>query len=475
MKSNRSHLVAMVSPVLGNIIKAMIDNVKIALSSDKKAKDGADKDANDAQGLDKQTLAFLTRKHNAVMQASTAKNVVALALPSLIDPKFDESVDKIEHLLPISHARVVDLRTCRVLPRLATHRFTRECPLDITNALLHSPQPLATQFFSKLMCDDPDMLEYLQRWLGYIITGEVLDRGLYIMYGTGKNGKGTLVKVLKAGLVDFYAEGSSSIFIDAKRSSAANAHSSHLMVLKTARVVMCSESDNGAVLKASLLKNVSGDGDTISAREVHEQQTQFITQAKACLQTNFKPEFDGADKAMTDRIRCIPFLQRFEKEPAQNEAKADPNWVKTLVKDHLNELFAWIIVGSCKWYGTQNLDLPESAAALQREYAHAHDPVEQFLEAMCDMQAPDHMHEDEKLWRVQKLALYNSFRAWWQKEANEGAPMTKRAFNHTMQCKGFKVLKSGALRSFSGLREKPKAPQDVGVDPNQIQAYTGFL
>ena len=188
----------------------------------------------------------------------------------------------------------------------------------------------AKTFFSNVFSGDENLVDYMRRFMGYLLTGEISSRDIHILWGGGSNGKSTLIKILTKIMGKF----SSALSEDVMKHKVAIGASPELIPLMTARVGILPESGKEEELNPKRIKSITGD-DTISARALYGQPVEFSTQCKLILATNFKPKIDTDDDAILARLKTIPFTAKFD------NTQANVAYVDDLVANHIDEFFTW--------------------------------------------------------------------------------------------------------------------------------------
>ena len=185
---------------------------------------------------------------------------------------------------------------------------------------------------------DHKLINYIQRCLGYCLTGSVQEQCFFICHGRGANGKGTLMNLMQHLLGDYAGEVRPEILMKHKRQ--ASAPSEDEANLQGLRLAKASETDSGRAFGEALVKRITG-GDRIKARRLHSHLFEFDPTHKLFLLTNHQPEIKGTDHAIWRRIQMIPFNATFTPD-------ADPS----LEHDLLNEasgILNWLIDGCLEW------------------------------------------------------------------------------------------------------------------------------
>lgn len=212
------------------------------------------------------------------------------------------------------------------------------------------------KFIDLIFKRDQELIKYVQRAVGYSISGLKDFQGFFFCFGLGANGKSTFFNVLKLLMQDYYQ----AIPVDSLLSKNAQGTDYHIATLKGSRLVVSSEIPEGKSLNESLIKDLTG-GDTITARHIYGKPFQFEPTHKLWMFGNHKPIIKGDDHGIWRRVHLIPFEYKFEKETRRdmeeviNEFKAEMpgilNWIiegfnefmehgltaPAVVKQHVNE------------------------------------------------------------------------------------------------------------------------------------------
>ena len=275
----------------------------------------------------------------------------------------DEFVTKLNHeyplFLPIKNGLIVDLTTSITSPREKHHLFSYECPVEITT----KKTDFFNNFINSIMLDDVENIHYLQRILGYTLSGSLKARSFFIFFGNGKNGKSIIMLLMKAVLNSSYKQIMKEVFIQTNKSSHVET-----MEVKGARMCVLNELNCDEKINESLVKSLTG-GDPISARPLYKDVITFQPIAKIYICTNNKPNFNGDDQACIDRVKLIPFNARFVENPIKsNERPCILNIDKILIDEHIDEWFSWLLVGAKNYFHDNQLNPPASIKNAENEY-----------------------------------------------------------------------------------------------------------
>jgi putative DNA primase/helicase len=284
---------------------------------------------------------------------------------------------------------------------------------------------------------DGELIDFIQRKLGQCLTGDVSEQDLTIFWGSGSNGKSVLVNTLLNVLGNDYAMKANQELLTVHRGER---HSTERMDLFGKRLVVASETAEGARLNDALVKDLTG-GEPIRGRRMREDQWEFDPTHKLILLTNHKPRVAGNDKAMRRRIVLVPFEVYFwnPDDPA-DVAKGLPPRLRQ-DKQLTNKLraeragiLAWMVRGCLEWQ-KQGLRIPKRVSAATQEYLDAEDLLRQFLEECC-LTGSDN-------YRCRAGRLHKAFVTWCGDRLE--TPMKMRGFGDAMAEREFRKETSNGV------------------------------
>ncbi len=242
--------------------------------------------------------------------------------------------------------------------------------------------PTWDRFISEVFDGDAEVIKYIQTLLGYCLIGDTPLHIFPILWGRGRNGKGTLLETIKYVLDDYAYKAEAEMLLAQKNPKSASGHNSAVIALRGQRVVWTSETDEGRKLSAARVKEYAG-GDTLSGRAAYgRDHVEFEPAHQLFLLTNHKPVVSASDYAIWQRIHLIPFELSFVAEPkAANERQVDYDLPEKL-KAEASGILAWMVRG-CLTYQAEGLVVPEKIKAAVQEYRHEEDAIGLFLDERC--------------------------------------------------------------------------------------------
>lgn len=286
------------------------------------------------------------------------------------------------------------------------------------------------------------VVNFIQRYFGYTLTGSGKEHRFLVLYGIGRNGKGILVSTFQHVLGEFCRPIASELLLEQRAPRSSAAPSPDLMALKGIRLAVASETDAGRAFSASRVKLLSG-GDQITARNPHDKaDTIFKPSHNLMLLTNHKPKAPASDTAFWSRCLLLNFPVVFCENPKKpNERPIDRDLAVSL-ESEAQGILAWLIQGAIQ-YQKHGLDVPEEVKAATSDYRQAEDVVGQFISECCEIGDG---------YEARAKPLYQEFCKWYSENVNaDRNPITVVKFGEELLTQ-FKRDRDGYGKFYSGLR-----------------------
>lgn len=345
-------------------------------------------------------------------------------------------LNEIEHHLPIlpiqmdrykmalnTPSGIINLKNGDVKAHNPEYYFTKITSVDCAEAA-DCPRWLA--FLDDIFASDKDLIRYIQKAVGYSLTGSTAEQCAFFLYGTGRNGKSTFIDVIRDVFGDYAANIQPETIM--VKSSQSNAINSDIARLKDARLVTSVEPNEGVRLNEGLLKQLTGD-DTVTARKLYSEEFEFKPEFKLWMATNHKPIIRGTDTGIWRRIHMIPFDVQIP------EDKVDKNLTHKL-KAEMTAIFKWCIDGCLMWQ-REGLQMPVAVLKSVREYRREMDVISAFIEDKCTLEGA-----------VQASTLYAAYVSW--ADSNNEYCMSNTKFS-TELAKRFEKIKGRNYNYFTGI------------------------
>ncbi len=286
---------------------------------------------------------------------------------------------------------VLDLRTGQARPGFPEDMLTLSTNLPYR---AEAACPRWLQFLAEVFKEDQELIAFIQRAVGYSLTGSTREQCLFILWGSGANGKSVFLTILRTILGEFATNTPFDTFLEADRTTSGSSPSPDLVALCGARLVTAAEVAEGKRMNEARVKAITGN-DPITARDLHAPLFTFTPQFKLWLAVNHKPQISETEEAIWRRIRLIPFTAHFP------PGKADPNLVDTLIREAPG-ILAWAVQGCLQWQ-QEGLCQPQAVRQATDMYRAEQDVVGRFLDE-CTVRVPS-------AW-VEASDLYAAYKEW---------------------------------------------------------------
>jgi P4 family phage/plasmid primase-like protien len=328
--------------------------------------------------ISRDDIIILTKQTNKITKYQNLKNVYGYYEEIISDDNFYDKLNRsFDYLLPISKCNVIDLTNGKVRPISKSDYFTYKCDVEYTTK--RSPEML--EIIGKIMCNNEENIKYLQKILGYCLTGDISARVYFILYGIGANGKSMILNLMNKILKEQYQAVSKCVFIN---NNSGKTGGSEVLQIKDCRMASFSETEANDALNESIIKMISGN-DTITARGLYKDPVSFIPQCKLMLCTNFKPDFNANDRANVDRVRLVPFNARFVDSPVKpNEFIRIESIDKVVEQKYMNEFFSWCVDGAIEYYKNKKFNPTGEMLEAQNEYIREQSNITNFIDDTFD-------------------------------------------------------------------------------------------
>jgi P4 family phage/plasmid primase-like protien len=259
----------------------------------------------------------------------------------------------------------VDLRTGMRRPAMAADYITKTTAVT-PGELGDCPVWLA--FLRQATGGDTEFARFLQQWCGYSLTGITREHALLFVYGPGGNGKSVFLNTVSGILGDYCRTAAMDTFT----TTPGDRHPTDLAMLRGARLVTATETEEGRAWAEARIKQLTG-GDPISARFMRQDFFSFLPQFKLTIAGNHKPTLKNVDEAARRRFNIAPFLHT----PPQPD-----RGLETRLRDEWPGILAWMIAGCVDWQGN-GLVRPKVVTDATADYFDAQDIIGRWLAERC--------------------------------------------------------------------------------------------
>ena len=327
---------------------------------------------------------------------------------------------------------IVDLLTGDVRPTLPADYMTK-----MTAVASGGSCPRWMGFLDEVTGGDSTLRDFLQRVLGYSLTGSTEAHALFFLYGTGANGKSVFINTVTGILGDYHR----SAPIETFTASSVERHPTELASLQGRRVVSAIETEEDRRWAESRIKALTG-GDKIAARFMRQDFFEFTPQFKLIIAGNHKPGLRTVDEAIRRRFHLVPFTVTIPLEDR------DPLLTERL-KQEWPGILQWMIDGTIAWQ-EQGLCPPDVVTSATKAYLEAEDALSAWLDECCD-------RTDASAWE-KTSSLFASWRTWAERAGEH--PGSMKRFVQNLETRGLPAERKRDGRGFRGVKLETTDQQD---------------
>lgn len=306
-----------------------------------------------------------------------------------------------EHLVPITSSvldvdpyklntpsGVLDLVSGAVQPHNAAQNLSKICNAEYTEK---RDTPVWDAFLQQIFNQDEAMIRFVQRAVGYSLTGVTDEQCMFICIGDGRNGKSTLLNVFADILGDYACNMQPESLAVKNGGSAVNSDIARLRGVRFATTV---EPDEGMRLAEGLVKQLTG-GDVVTARRLYGNEFEFRPQCKIWMAANHKPIIRGTDLGIWRRIYLIPFTVQIPDHMVDKS-------LKYKLRDEMPGILKWMADGCAMWQ-REGLNPPLSVQSAGKDYQHEMDVISRFVDECCERTGYE---------TVRAADLYAAYKRW---------------------------------------------------------------
>lgn len=356
------------------------------------------------------------RRHQAII--GYLKNTE----PIIVD---DEDLNKDNFLLNIEDL-TLNLKTGKANPPNPKQFITKQSRFKFVK---DAKCPTWDLFLMQIFNKDISLIHYIKKAMGYSLCGDTSEQCMFILWGSGANGKSTFLNTILKLMGDYACSTGIDTFM--KKNSE---HSNDVARLKGMRLVVTTEAEQGQHLSESLIKVVTGE-DTITARFLYGEYFSFSPTFKIFMATNHIPKIRGADNGIWRRVKLIPFNVFIPPE------QRDKHLQKKLLAEN-SGILNWLLQGYACWKKEGLLEEPPVMKNANEMYRMDMDTVGTFLAECFDFDA-------SKKLRITTKQLYDTYIKWCTK--NNERVMSQKSLSMKVSEKGFQRKRTNGMTLWLGM------------------------
>jgi putative DNA primase/helicase len=276
----------------------------------------------------------------------------------------------------------------------------------------------------------PDLISFVQTAAGWSLTGNIEEQTMFILYGSGANGKSTFINTIMHLLGDYATATPTETFMKKN----CDQYTNDLARLRGTRFVTTTEAEQGRRLSEPLIKKITGN-DQMTARFLYGEFFSFTPTFKIFMGTNHKPVIKGTDHGIWRRIKLIPFTTRI---PDEKQDKS----LEVKLRGEASGILNWLLEGTQRWR-KEGLKAPATVLKATDEYREEMDVIGNFLKERC-------VQRNGVTIRIREL--FKAYSAWCD-ENNEHA-VSERFFSLRLKDMGYEQGRTSDARHWTGLALK---------------------
>ena len=327
------------------------------------------------------------------------------------------TVDQLDNDIYLFNCRngTVDLRTGTLRQHNRNDRLTLVAPVEFYD---DAECPLWLRFLDRIMDGNPDLIDFLQKLIGYSLSGDVNEQIFPILHGNGKNGKSVFIDTVM-GLMGCYAAAApNGLLIENNNSQ----HTTDIAMLQGKRLIHCSETEENRKLKVSLVKQLTGD-KFLTARYMRQDNFQFACTHKIMMVTNHKPKITEDSEGIWRRVRLIPFEQFIP--PEERDLK-----LVDKLKNEWPGILKWAVEGFKLWQ-SEGFHIPMEVVQATDEYRSDYDDIGDFIDDAIE----------EGVGNIPVTQVWSAYLKWCENRQIK-YPIGRHTFVDRLRSRGFKQKNS---------------------------------
>jgi putative DNA primase/helicase len=303
------------------------------------------------------------------LRSQSDQRINAMINVAKSEPGIPVTVDELDSdswLLNVANG-TLELKTGKLRPHRREDLLTKFVPVPY---FPKATCPTWEAFLHRIMEGNEESITFLQKAVGYSLTGSGQEQVMFILHGSGANGKSTFISTVLALMGDYARQTPTETLLTRRGNGITN----DVARLKGARFVAAVEAEDGKQLAEAFIKQLTG-GDKITARFLYREFFEFDATFKLFLAVNHKPKIKGTDHAIWRRIHLVPFNLTIP-------AKERDNQLGEKLRNELPGILRWAVEGCLLWQ-KEGLGVPESVREATSEYRSEMDVIGDFIEECC--------------------------------------------------------------------------------------------
>jgi len=291
----------------------------------------------------------------------------------------------------------------------------------------HAKCPRWIEFINWLFKGDVELMNFVQKAVGYSLTGSIQEQCLLVLYGDGGNGKSTFIDTIMTLLGDYGMVAAPEILVKRRNEQ----HPTEIANLKGARFVAVNEIEKGRSFDENRVKMITGE-TSITSRFMRGDFFTFKQEYTFWLSTNNKPNIKGTDKGIWRRIRLIPFENTISDETIDHQ-------LLNKLGHEMPGILNWAIEGCLKWQ-KEGLGIPTAVTQATEEYRSDQDALGRFIDECCELDVNA---------RIKTSELFKAYKTWCDESGDQAEKNNE--FGKSLRKRGFELSRTKSARFYNGI------------------------
>jgi len=286
-------------------------------------------------------------------------------------------------------------------------------------------------FLWRVTDQNPELHDYLRRFVGYMLVGDTTEQALHFLHGMGGNGKSVFCEVLLELLGEYAVTASPDLIMQKRHGGIPN----DVARLRGVRVAVMNETSQGARFDEAKLKDLTG-GDKLSARFLHREYFDFRPTHRLLIRGNHKPVISGTDEGIWRRLRLVPFTVTIPDNERDNQ-------LLTKLRVEMPGILNWAIRGCLEWQ-QGGLRPPAIVTDAVRAYREESDTLGRFIAERCEV---------SKLAQVKSSDFFRRYQQYAEQAGERWISL--RELPNEMQRRGFTWKRTNTGAVYTGIVLRP--------------------
>lgn len=395
----------------------------------------------DLESDDQADMELWARWVNKQEGVAPRHNMVKLARADQRVAVVERDFDADPWLLGLAKGKTLNLRDNTVRDSLPADLITRRADVEYKE---HAECPLWIKHVERVMGGDQNMVAYLQRALGYCLTGLVSEQKFWFLWGSGQNGKNVFAETILHMLGDYGVVAAPGLL-----TGGSGQHSAILGDLRGARMVLADETGHERI-NDQRIKQLTGSAKIKAQAGMGKDFFEYDSTMKLWILGNEKPKVTDQSDGIWRRMHLTPFTVKIP------DADVIQNFDRVLAEER-SGILNWCLEGLAGWRELGGLGTPEVVSVAVSEYRAEEDTLGQWITDCVTLCGEDEYSLNSD--------IFNSYRLWCAVQGIKEKDMLNAA--HLGRQLTSRKLGRAELRSLDGQKLRLR----WGVKVKSVKVY----